>query len=65
MNEKRSEPKFALILPVLFLEYLALSITKSITPKLIVDYFGNRSYLAVGCIETAKGCLGICMHVCI
>lgn len=58
MNEKRSEPKFALILPVLFFEYLALSITKSITPKLIVDYFGDRSYLAVGCIETAKGCLG-------
>lgn len=55
MNEK---PKFALILPVLFFEYLALSITKSITPRMIVDYFGNQSYLAVGLIETAKGCLG-------
>lgn len=52
-----SPPSFALVLPVLFYEYLALSITKSLIPRMIVDYFGNRSYVAVGLIETCKGVL--------
>jgi DHA1 family tetracycline resistance protein-like MFS transporter len=46
-----------LVLPVLFYEYLALSITKSLIPRMIVDYYGNQSYVAVGIIETCKGCL--------
>ena len=57
MVKKRSDHKFSLVLPVLFYEYLAISITKSLLPKMIVDYYGNWSYLAVGIIETAKGCL--------
>ena len=48
---------FSLVLPVLFYEYLALSLTKSLIPRMIVDYFGNYSYVAVGIIETFKGCL--------
>ena len=48
---------FAVVLPVLFYEYLALSITKSLIPRMIVDYFGHRSYVAVGLIETCKGVL--------
>lgn len=57
MVKKRTDHKFSLVLPVLFYEYLAISITKSLLPKMILDYYGNWSYLAVGIIETAKGCL--------
>jgi MFS family permease len=59
-SKKRSHEddyRFSLVLPVLFYEYLSLSITRSILPKMIVDYFGDRSYVAVGVIETFKGCL--------
>ena len=46
--------KFALVLPVLFLEYLAISLTKSIIPKLLVDTFDDKTYFAVGIMETVK-----------
>jgi MFS family permease len=57
MVKRRTDHKFSLVLPVLFYEYLAISITRSLIPKMIVNYYGNNSYLAVGVIETAKGCL--------
>ena len=57
MPKKRSDHKFSLVLPVLFYEYLAISITKSLLPRMIVEYYGDWSYLVVGMIETAKGCL--------
>ena len=57
MVKRRTDHKFSLVLPVLFYEYLAISITRSLIPKMIVNYYGNKSYLAVGIIETAKGCL--------
>lgn len=49
--------KFALVLPVLFYEYLAISITKSLIPTMVIDAFGKHSYLAVGLMETSKGIL--------
>jgi len=45
------------ILPVLFLEYLAISLTKTLIPKLIVDKFEGYSYFVVGVSETVKGLL--------
>ena len=45
------------ILPVLFLEYLSVSIVRSLMPSMIVDAFGGYSYLAVGIMETLKGLL--------
>ena len=33
--------KFTAILPVLFYEYLALSLTKSIVPGMIISQFGD------------------------
>lgn len=48
---------FAVILPVLFYEYLAISITKSLIPGMIIDAFGNNSYVMIGIIETIKGVL--------
>jgi MFS family permease len=45
------------ILPVLFMEYLAISIARTLFPKMIVNAFGRYSYMAVGIIETVKGLL--------
>eukprot|EP01035_Chromulina_nebulosa_P019458 gene19458-25340_t len=53
-----SNNRFALILPVLFYEYLAISIARSLIPRMIVDAFGSHSYIAVGIMETVKGCSG-------
>ena len=54
-----SKPKvdYTVILPVLFLEYLAVSLVRSLIPGMIVDSFGKYSYLAVGIMETLKGLL--------
>jgi DHA1 family tetracycline resistance protein-like MFS transporter len=45
------------ILPVLFMEYLSLSLTRSILPVLIIERFGGYSYFVLGLIETVKGLL--------
>ena len=45
------------ILYVLFLEFLAISLTKSIVPKLLVDTYGAHTYIVVGVMETVKGIL--------
>lgn len=49
--------KLSLILPVLFYEYLSLSIAKSLIPKMLLDKFGGHTYIVVGIIETIKGFL--------
>jgi len=46
---------FAYVLPVLFYEYLAISITKSFIPSMIIEAFGDKSYLAIGIVEMIKG----------
>lgn len=46
---------FAYVLPVLFYEYLAISITKSFIPHMIIEAFGDKSYLAIGIVEMIKG----------
>lgn len=48
---------YRLILPVLFLEYLSISLGKTLFPNLIVKTFGDYSYIAVGLVETLKGLL--------
>lgn len=45
------------ILPVLFLEYLAIGIARTLFPGMIVDAFGKHSYFAIGIMETLKGLL--------
>lgn len=52
-----SQRKFSKVLPVLFYEYLALSIPKSILPGMLVSTFGVYSYFMVGIMETVKGLL--------
>lgn len=56
-QQQRLKHKFSLVLPVLFYEYLAISIARSIIPRLIIESYGKRSYLAVGIMETVKGLL--------
>ena len=53
----QSKLDFTRILPVLFFEYLALCLGRALIPKLIVEEFGNYSYLALGLLETVKGLL--------
>jgi DHA1 family tetracycline resistance protein-like MFS transporter len=43
------------ILPVLFLEYLSISLARSLFPSFIVHAFGGYSYLILGIVETVKG----------
>jgi MFS family permease len=58
MSSLNSTPnKFANVLPVLFYEYLAISITKSLIPAMLVDQFQENTYFAVGIMETIKGLL--------
>lgn len=48
---------FSKILPVLFMEYLAISLARTLFPQMIVDTFGEKSYFVVGICETIKGLL--------
>lgn len=57
MSWNPAKTKFSLVLPVLFYEYLAISIAKSLIPSMIINEFGQFSYLAVGITETVKGLL--------
>lgn len=50
-------PSYIPILYVLFLEFLAISLTKSLIPKMLVNCFGDKTYFIVGVMETAKGLL--------
>lgn len=48
---------FTAILPVLLLEYLAISIARTILPQLLIADFGSSSYVVIGCAEAVKGLL--------
>lgn len=56
-HEPSETGKFSLVLPVLFYEYLAISITRSILPGMLVASFGKWTYAMVGIVETVKGLL--------
>ena len=41
-------------------------VTKSVMPRLFVDYFGEYVYHVIGVIETVKGCgLPLCLPLCL
>lgn len=54
---KYSDRGFWLILPVLFYEYLAIAMTRSLIPTMVVASFGDNAYFFVGITETIKGIL--------
>ena len=51
------EAHLSWILPVLFLEFLAIAITKSLLPERLNAFFGDNVYVWLGAGETAKGFL--------
>ena len=51
------EGSFLLILPVLFIEFLAIAFTKSLMPGRLNAFFGERVYWVMGVSETVKGAL--------
>ncbi|GMH80427.1 hypothetical protein TrST_g12306 [Triparma strigata] len=50
-------PSFVSILPVLFLEFLSISLTRSILPPLLTTTFPTSIYLIMGLAEAIKGIL--------
>jgi len=50
-------PKHLYVLPVLFLEFLALAITRAALPSLIIHTFGGQVYFIMGCAECIRGLL--------
>lgn len=57
MERQFNQHNFSKVLPVLFYEYLALSIPKAILPGMLVNTFGVYTYFMVGVMETVKGLL--------
>jgi MFS transporter, DHA1 family, tetracycline resistance protein len=56
-TDSKGKNNFYYVLPVLFLEFLAIAITKSSVPYMLVDTFESYTYVVVGMMETAKGLL--------
>ena len=56
-KERNDKGNYLYVLPVLFLEFLAISITKSLIPYMLVGTFEGYTYLVVGLMETIKGLL--------
>jgi len=46
-NNDQQQNNFALILPVLFYEYLAMSIARSLIPSLLVEAYGKQTYFGI------------------
>ena len=51
------EISYLLVLPALFLEFLAIAFTKSLLPGKLNVFFGERVYWVMGVAETVKGAL--------
>lgn len=45
------------VLPVLLLEFLALALTRAVLPSLLINEYGNRVYLVMGCADFVRGLL--------
>eukprot|EP00591_Stephanopyxis_turris_P018639 CAMPEP_0195536126 /NCGR_PEP_ID=MMETSP0794_2-20130614/45497_1 /TAXON_ID=515487 /ORGANISM="Stephanopyxis turris, Strain CCMP 815" /LENGTH=756 /DNA_ID=CAMNT_0040669443 /DNA_START=126 /DNA_END=2396 /DNA_ORIENTATION=- len=50
-------PPHLYILPVLFLEFMAISLTRAILPSLILAEFDSNVYIIMGCAECMRGLL--------
>ena len=49
--------QYLFILPVIFYEFLAISVTRAVIPALFLDSFGPFVYHVIGVVETIKGVL--------
>jgi Major Facilitator Superfamily. len=49
--------QYLFVLPVLLLEFLALSITRAVIPTLLLQTFADNVYFVMGCAECIRGLL--------
>ena len=54
-DDEKRENRYLYILPVLFYEFLALALARSLLPGMMVAFFGDWCYYAIGIVETVKG----------
>lgn len=52
-----SQMKHMYVLPVLFLEFCAISLTRAVIPSLLIQSFGDNIYFIMGCAECVRGLL--------
>lgn len=53
----RQRSHYLYVLPVLLLEFLALSLTRAVIPTLLLQTFGDNVYFVMGCAECIRGLL--------
>ena len=49
--------RWTLVVPILFLDFLVISLPGGVLPIVINEAYGRRSYLLVGYCQTTKGIL--------
>eukprot|EP00966_Prymnesium_polylepis_P128543 2973107-Prymnesium_polylepis.1 len=58
MASKQAPSKgWMIVIPILFLEFLVLSLPAGVLPIMINEHFGARSYILLGYAQAAKGLL--------
>jgi len=45
------------VLPVLLFEFLALALTRAVLPSILLQKYGSRVYLVMGCVDFVRGFL--------
>ena len=53
----RGQRQWAIVVPVIFLEFMVVAAVRAIIPELINDYYGERSYVVYGSADGARGFL--------
>jgi DHA1 family tetracycline resistance protein-like MFS transporter len=56
-RDKSKQWQHLYVLPVLLFEFLALSLTRAVLPALLLQKYGNRVYLVMGCADCVRGLL--------
>jgi DHA1 family tetracycline resistance protein-like MFS transporter len=56
-DDKSKQWQHLYVLPVLLFEFLALSLTRAVLPALLLQKYGNRVYLVMGCADCVRGLL--------
>jgi DHA1 family tetracycline resistance protein-like MFS transporter len=56
-SQSTKSSTYSFVLPVLFYEYLAISLTRSLVPSMLVGAFGVWTYAVVGVVEAIRGTL--------
>jgi MFS family permease len=49
--------QYLYVLPVLFLEFTALALTRAVLPSLLLHQYGTHVYIVMGCVDFVRGLL--------